>query len=106
MDIYYIDTIEQVDAPDEEFPYNINEYGARTQWKLPYDAVYAKFSKKVSDVAADLKSLGEEKKHYYMDIKLINSDGGILEKKKLGTRQEVEPRPEPEPEPEENVEEG
>ena len=82
---YYIDTIEQVVADENE----INEYGKREQWKLPIEQVQAKYYKKLSDVAADLVTIGEGKKHYYMDIKLVNSDGGIEIKDKLGTRQEV-----------------
>lgn len=101
MDIYYIDTIEQTVAP-EDFDYTVNEYGKREQWKLSYEEVLAKFYKKLSDVSNDLVTIGEGKKHYYMDIKIVNSDGGVEKKDKVGTRQPVEPVPEPE----ENVEEG
>ena len=100
MDIYYIDTIEQVKAP-EGFQYTVNEYGARTQYKETLEQVQSRFYKKLSDVSADLISIDASKNHYYMDIKIVNSDGGIEEKKKIGTKQTVEPVPEPE----ENVEE-
>lgn len=101
MDIYYIDTIEQTVAP-EDFDYTVNEYGKREQWKLSYEEVLAKFYKKLSDVSNDLVPIGEGKKHYYMDIKIVNSDGGVEKKDKVGTRQPVEPVSKPE----ENVEEG
>lgn len=103
MDIFYIDTIEQVIA-NEENEYTINEYGKREQHKLPYEQVQSKYFKKLSDVSADL--IGDEKenaKHYYMDIKIVDSDGNIHDKYKLGKRQEVEKKPEPET-PEENTE--
>ena len=97
---YYIDTIEQVVAA-EDFPYNINEYGGRTKYAESLESVRSKYFKKLSDVSADL--IGgdkEDAKHYYMDIKIVNSDGGIEEKYKLGKRQEVEPKEKPEPQPE------
>ena len=90
MDIFYIDTIEQV-IPPENFDYNVNEYGKREQWKLPFEQVESKYFKKLSDVSADIIGGGSENaKHYYMDIKIVNSDGEIVKKDKLGKRQEVE----------------
>lgn len=90
MMFYYIDTIEQVDAaPDSGW--TVNEYGARTIYKdKTIDEVRAIYFKKISDVSNDLKAIGEDKHHYYMDIKLINSAGGIEEKRQLGTRVEPE----------------
>jgi len=107
VDIYYIDTIEQVKAA-EDYPYTVNEYGARTQYKESLDEVRSRYFTKLANVSNDLVSIDPSKNHYYMDIKIVNSDGGIEEKKKVGTKQpvEVKPEPEPEPEPEENVEEG
>lgn len=103
MDIFYIDTIEQVIA-SEESEYTINEYGKREQWKLPYEQVQAKYFKKLSDVAADLIGGAKENaQHYYMDIKIVDSDGNIHDKDKLGTKQPVDPKPEPNETP---VEEG
>ena len=81
--IYYIDTIEQVNADE-----GINEYGKREQWKLPLEQVEAKFYKKLSDVSADLISIDESKKHYYMDIRIVDSTGGVLKKDVVGARQE------------------
>ena len=99
MMFYYIDTIEQV-KPAENATMNINEYGKREICKLsdgsamPLDQVLSKFYKKLSDVSADLVTISEDKNHYYMDIKIINSDGKIEKKDMVGTRQEVEPKPE------------
>ena len=83
--IYYIDTIEQTKGAEEG---TINEYGKREQWKLPLEQVEAKFYKKLSDVSADLISIDESKKHYYMDIRIVDSTGGVLKKDVVGTRQE------------------
>ena len=100
MLFYYIDTIEQVEAA-EDFPWTVNEYGSRTIYKdKTLEEVSANYYKKLSDVSNDLKSISPEKKHYYMDIKIVNSDGGIEMKQKVGTRVEPEKRPEPGPEPE------
>lgn len=96
MKFYYIDTLEQVKAADD-YPWTVNEYGNKEQWKLSYEQVQAKYFKKLSDVSADLiGGAKEDAKHYYMSIKLIDSDDNILDKDKLGTRQEVEPRTESE----------
>lgn len=106
MIFYYIDTIEQVKAKDD-FPLTVNEYGARAIQKLedgtamPLDQVLSKFYKKLSDVSADLVTIGEDKNHYYMDIKIVNSDGGIEKKDKVGTKVEPEKKEEPTPESEE-----
>ena len=82
--IYYIDTIEQTVADE-----GINEYGKREQHKLPLEQVEAKFYKKLSDVSADLISIDESKKHYYMDIRIVDTTGGVLKKDSVGTRQET-----------------
>jgi hypothetical protein len=100
IDIYYIDTIEQVKAA-EDFPYTVNEYGSRKQYKESIDQVRSRMWATVSNVLNDLVTIDPSKSHYYMDIKILNSDGGILEKYKCGTRQPVEPK-----EPETPVEEG
>lgn len=89
IDIYYIDTIEQVKA-SEESPYTINEYGARKQYKESIDQVRSRMWATVSNVLNDLVTIDPSKNHYYMDIKILNSDGGIIEKYKCGTRQPVE----------------
>ena len=83
--IYYIDTIEQTKGSEEG---TINEYGKREQWKLPLEQVLSKYYKKLSDVSADLVVIGENKNHYYMDIKIVNSLGGIEKKDVVGQYQE------------------
>ena len=85
--IYYIDTIEQVKAENDA----VNEYGARQQWKLDYQQVLAKYYKKLSDVSADI---GDDKNHYYMDIRIVDSTGGVLKKDKVGAYVEA-PAPAP-----------
>lgn len=100
IDIYYIDTIEQVKA-SEDSPYTVNEYGSRKQYKESIDQVRSRMWANVSNVLNDLVTIDPSKNHYYMDIKMVNSDGGIIEKYKCGTRQPVEPK-----EPETPVEEG
>lgn len=93
---YYIDTIEQVKKKDEqgEIIEGINEYGKRDICKdedgnpLSIEQVESKFYKKLSDVSADLISIDESKNHYYMDIRIVNSDGGVVKKDKVGNRQE------------------
>jgi len=106
MDIYYIDTVEQVVA-SEESEYTVNEYGKREQWKLSFPSVQAKYFKKLSDVSADLIGGDKENaKHYYMNIQIVDSEDNILKEEKLGEKQPVELKPEPEPEPENEVEEG
>lgn len=83
---YYIDTIEQVKGSEEGA---INEYGKREQWKLPFEQVESKFFKKLSDVSADLVTIDESKNHYYMDIRIVDSTGGVVKKDSVGKIQEI-----------------
>jgi hypothetical protein len=83
---FYIDTIEQVKG-EEEGTYN--EYGKREKWDLPFNQVEAKYFKKLSDVSNDI--ITEEtpdKNHYFMDIRIVDSLGGVKEKKFIGKYQE------------------
>ena len=80
---FYIDTIEQTKGEENA----INEYGKREKWALTYEQVLAKFFKKLSDVSADI---GEGKNHYYMDIRIVDSNGGVLKKDKVGKLQQQE----------------
>lgn len=87
---FYIDTIEQTKQDDG----SINEYGGRQQWKLPQEQVEAKYYKKLSDVSADLIGGGKENaKHYYMDIRIVDSTGGVVKKDKVGKLQEIPETP-------------
>ena len=89
---YYIDTIEQVKGTEEG---TINEYGKREIIKdkdgnpASIETVESKFHKKLSDVSADLVSLDESKNHYYMDIRIVDSTGGVIKKDSVGKRQEI-----------------
>lgn len=102
MMFYYIDTIEQVKAA-ETSEWNVNEYGARSQYKEPLDQVRSRYFTKLAAVSNDLISIDESKNHYFMDIKIVNSEGGIEEKKQVGTRVELQRKQQPQPEPVEEV---
>lgn len=84
MVVFYIDTIEQTKGDEGA----INEYGKREQWKLPFEQVESKYFKKLSDVSADLVTIDESKKHYFMDIRIVDNQGNVLEKKQIGKYQE------------------
>ena len=87
---YYIDTIEQVKGTEEGA---INEYGKREIIKnsdgspASIETVESKFYKKLSDVSADLVSLDESKNHYYMDIRIVDTTGGVVKKDSVGKMQ-------------------
>lgn len=78
---YYIDTIEQVKGDEGA----VNEYGKREiqNEDKTYEEVLSAYYVKLGNVANDI---GEGKNHYYMDIKIIDSDGGVLKKDKVGQR--------------------
>lgn len=81
---YYIDTIEQTKKDDA-----VNEYGKREQWKLPYEEVLAKYFTKLANVSNDIITPETpDKNHYYMDIRIVDTTGGVLKKDSVGTRQE------------------
>lgn len=82
---FYIQTIEQITKNNE-----ISEYGG-TEKVDTEQAALTKFYKKLSDVAADIG-----KNHTYMDIKIVNSLGGCINKDSIGEYVEA-----PEEEPEE-----
>ena len=87
---YYIDTIEQTKGEAEG---SINEYGKREIVKntdgspASIETVESKFYKKLSDVSADLVSLDESKNHYYMDIRIVDTTGGVIKKDSVGKMQ-------------------
>ena len=78
---YYIDTIEQVKGDEGA----VNEYGKREiqNEDKSYEEVLSAYYVKLGNVANDI---GIGKNHYYMDIKIIDSDGGVLKKDKVGQR--------------------
>lgn len=75
---YYIDTIEQVKGTEEG---SINEYGARTKEGKDINVVLSKYYTKLANVSNDI---GEGKNHYYMDIRIVDSNGGVVKKDKVG----------------------
>ena len=75
---YYIDTIEQVKGEEEG---TVNEYGKRTKEGSDLNVVLSKFFKKLSDVSNDI---GEGKNHFFMDIRIVDSNGGVIKKDQLG----------------------
>lgn len=93
---YYIDTIEQVKKKNEQGQVieGINEYGNREICKtkdkddniipMTLDQTRSKYYKKLSDVSNDLVSIDDTKSHFYMDIRIVNSKGGIEEKDTIG----------------------
>lgn len=78
---FYLDTIEQIITVDG----SISEYGAREKVGTEQEAL-TKFYKKLSDVAADIG-----KNHTYMDIKIVNSEGGCIKKDAVGQYQQETP---------------
>ena len=73
---YYINTIEQIINDDKK---SYSEYGATE--KVADDALaLSKYYTKLANVAADIG-----KKHTYMHIQIINSDGFAIKAEKVGT---------------------
>jgi hypothetical protein len=84
--IYYVDTIEQVKGEND----TVNEYGKREQSKTSYEATLSKYFTKLANVSNDIITPETpDKNHYYMDIRIVDSTGGVLKKDSIGTRQEV-----------------
>ena len=71
--IYYIFAIEQIIKNEELQEYCTQEKVADTQLAL------SKFYKKLSDVANDIG-----KGHTWMDIRILNSIGGMVKHDKVG----------------------
>ena len=94
---YYIDTVEQDKKKDEQGQVieGVNEYGKREICKdeegnpLSFEQTESKYFKKLSDVSNDLVTISEDKNHYYMNIRITNTEGGIVEEKSIGQMQEV-----------------
>lgn len=75
---YYVDSIEQV-TTDTEGVYN--EYGARTKYAT-YKEAETKYYEKLMNVS-------NSKAHVFMDIKIVNSIGGVIKKDQIGAYVEV-----------------
>ena len=83
---YYIDTIEQVKGEEEG---TINEYGKREKQSGTFEQAQSAFFTKLANVSNDLVTIDSSKKHYFMDIRIVDSKGGVLEKKSIGTYQDT-----------------
>ena len=75
---YYIDTIEQVKGEDGA----VNEYGKREKEGSDLNVVLSKFFTKLANVSNDI---GEGKNHYFMDIRIVDSNGGVIKKDQVGS---------------------
>ncbi len=87
---FYIDTIEQVKKAEG----GVNEYGQRAIQKnsdgsfMTFEQTESAYFTKLANVANDLITPeNPNKNHYYMDIRIVDTTGGVLEKKTLGTKQ-------------------
>lgn len=76
---YYIDTIEQTKGEND----TINEYGKREIQPISktYEEILSVYFTKLANVSNDI---GEGKNHYYMDIRIVDSTGGVVKKDKVG----------------------
>lgn len=82
---YYVDKIEQV-VGAEKAP--IDEYGSRTK-KGTYDEALTSFYTALMNVSNDIHTEDEPtKKHYFMDIRIVDGKGGVVKKDSVGMHQE------------------
>lgn len=70
---YYVDTIEQVKGTEEG---TYTEYGTRSKYD-DYQAALVAFYDK-------LKNVSNSAAHLWLDIKIVNSKGGIEKKDSIG----------------------
>ena len=82
---FYVDKIEQVKGTDEG---TINEYGSRTK-QATYESALTAFYTSLGNVANDLVEVDPSKNHYFMDIRIVDSKGGVVKRDSVGTHQEV-----------------
>ncbi len=76
---YYLDTIEQIKGETEG---TYTEYGKR-EIKADYSTALTAFYTKLMNVSNSVA-------HVYMDIKIVNSEGGVVKKDSFGTYVEAE----------------
>jgi hypothetical protein len=76
---YYLDTIEQVNGETEG---TYNEYGKR-EIKADYSTALTAFYTKLMNVSNSAT-------HVFMDIKIVNSEGGVVKKDSFGAYVEAE----------------
>lgn len=82
---FYVDTIEQVKGAEEGA---INEFGQRTK-KAAYESALTNFYTKLGNVANDLIETDSTKNHYFMDIRIVDSKGGVVKRDSVGTHQDI-----------------
>lgn len=81
---FYIDTIEQVKAED-----GVNEYGKREKQNGTYEQALSAYYTKLSNVSNDIITEDTpDKNHYFMDIRIVDSKGGVKKKDRVGSFQE------------------
>ena len=81
---FYIDSVEQVKAET-----GVNEYGKREKQNGTYEQALSAYYTKLSNVSNDI--ITEEtpdKNHYFMDIRIVDSKGGVKKKDRVGSFQE------------------
>ena len=82
---FYLDKIEQVKGTEEG---QINEYGSRVK-QATYEAALTAFYTSLGNVANDLVEADPTKNHYFMDIRIVDSKGGVLKRDSVGTHQQA-----------------
>lgn len=82
---FYVDKIEQVKGTEEG---TINEYGSRTK-QATYESALTAFYTSLGNVANDLIEVDSSKNHYFMDIRIVDSKGGVVKRDSVGTHQDV-----------------
>ena len=76
---YYVDTIEQLNGATEG---TYTEYGKR-EIKADYSTALTAFYTKLMNVSNSAD-------HVFMDIKIVNSEGGVVKKDSFGAYVEAE----------------
>lgn len=76
---YYLDKIEQVKTETEG---KYNEYGSRTKYE-DYDGALTKFYE-------TLMNISNSTQHVFLDIRIVNSEGGCVKKDFIGAYIETE----------------
>ncbi len=82
---FYVDKIEQVKGAEEG---QINEYGSRTKHNT-YESALTAFYSSLGNVANDLVESDSTKSHYFMDIRIVDSKGGVVKRDSVGTHQNI-----------------
>lgn len=76
---YYLDKIEQINGEKEG---TYTEYGSRTKYTDEKSAT--------TEFYKTLMNVSNSESHVYLDIKIVNSEGGIIKKDSIGKYVETE----------------